>query len=575
MFVAEWHKDKNDEMDETATIIHKIKKLVRPSIIKSPIQNCLFSKNFVSNCIKRLRQCTQDHNRLHENLVSELQSFIRSNKVVIKQSDKNAGICVMFKADYDNEVIRQLNDSNTYRPSTYTEFDLSMHDFEDRVRHLNRWILKSLKLKSIVPANRKPAKFYILPKVHKKFENFPPGRPISSTISCINKGVAMLLDKVLQPLSLFIPNLIIDTPHLLLLLNNLKLKSNRKYMLVTADINAMYLELPINVCKNHCMTFFNRYKQIAEFPFQISSQELKTLLDLSLDYSFTEYNREIYFQHKGIQMGNSASVSVANITAAMELENLVSNLIEFIGRFIDDIFLVIDITDLETDIESWLNSFFDHSFLKFSYEFSTSNVNFLDLNIALNENNEIVTSLFRKPMSKHEFLHYSSNHPRHLLNSLPYSCGLRVIRSCTHVQDSERELKNLFHKFQLRGYPYKILKNAANTLNSKERTELLKPKSKILIKHLSIHNPSILEAYNICQFNNSISNNKVFIVIPFFNNIRGLGRITREMFVSELIKCRSKVFRKCILDMNICIAFSLSNSVQKYISCVNIEASKC
>lgn len=565
-----FHFNKNSEgMTEIERTIHKIKKVTCPSRFKCPLEPYLFSNNFTRNFISRLSNATQCHNKIHEFLILELKTFVAEHDLIIKESDKNAGICIMNKIDYDAEVYRQLYDQTTYRPSVRSEYNLKLFDFTDKIKHLSKWFDKSLNIKKIIPDNHSPAKFYILPKIHKHFEIFPAGRPISSTIKCANKGTAMFLDKVLQPISLFIPDLLIDSPHLLLLLQHVRLDPKRKYILVTADISAMYLELPINICKQNCLKYFRANKHLVNFPFQISEEQFKLLLDLCLDYSFLEYNNEIFFQHRGIQMGNSASVSIANITAAVELENLKSDLIAFKRRFIDDILMILDVTDLETPVDEWLNSFFQHKFLKFTYEYSANQVTFLDLSIKLNENNEIDTSLYRKPISKHEFVHFSSNHPKHLLKSLPYSCGLRAIRSCSDTNTRNNEISLLMNQFKSRGYPTNLLASVTNKLETIDRNSILKPKSPLLIKHLSLHNPEILDIYIPQAQPTPNATNQIFVVLPFYNNIRGLGRIARNMFLSELNKCRSRRLRNCILDLKINIAFSIPNSLSRFIQCVN------
>ncbi|CAL8084913.1 unnamed protein product [Orchesella dallaii] len=521
-----------------------------------------------------MKRKTQNHNRIHEFLIKELETFVIRHKLTIKESDKNAGICVMKTTDYNAEIIRQLSDETIYRPSTNSEYLMKMEEFTDKVRYLSNWLFKDLKIKRIMPINHSPAKFYILPKIHKKFVSFPVGRPISSTKKSINKGIAMLLDTALQVLSFHIPDLLIDSPHLLLLLEHLELDPNRKYILVTADISAMYLELPIHICKQNCIKFFRENANKINFPFPINEAQLKILLDLCLDYSFLEFENNIHFQHKGIQMGNSASVSIANITAAVELENLKSEFVKFLRRFIDDIFMIVDITDLETSIPEWLDSFFKHNFLKFTYEYSERQISFLDLNINLDENNKISTSIYRKPMSKHEFLHFSSNHPKHLLKSLPYSSGLRVIRSCSDNETKNKELELLMSKFSLRGYPNTILKPIKQRLDSIIRSDILIPKSKLLIHHLSLHNPEILSHYNRTTPNLITPSNGVYIVFPFCNNIHGMGKLTKTMFLQELIYRNHNTLRKCILDLNVNIAFSIPNSINRFIHCVNANHRK-
>lgn len=99
---------------------------------------------------------------------------------------------------------------------------------------------------------------------------------------------------------------------------------------------------------------------------------------------------------------------------------------------------------------------------------------FLDMNISLNENNVTSTSIFRKPMSKHAFVHYKSSHPSHLLKSLPYSCGLRIIRTCSDRDNMNLELCILMEKFKMRGYPISIIEKATDKLQLTHRNDLLK-----------------------------------------------------------------------------------------------------
>lgn len=559
-------KGENKEMDRIDKILFNIKKDVCPSRAHSPIENYLFCEEFTRNCINKLKNDTQPYNKVHTYLINDLKLFIEQNKLVIKQSDKNAGICIMNNNDYKIEICRQLSDENTYRPSVWSEFLLASETFRDKASFVCKNIIKDKKIKTIFPRQCKPAKFYILPKVHKAYDKFPVGRPISSTLNCMNRGVSMILDSILQPLSLMIPDLIIDSPHLLLLLNNLQLNADRKYILCTADIQAMYLELPITTCKENCLQFFTENRDRVNLPLNLTPNQLKLLLDLTLNYSFVQFGNEMFVQHRGIQMGNCSSVSIANITAAVELRDQLSKPeIVFKGRFIDDILMIIDITDLTENMQTWLDNIFKHKFLKFTYEYSDNSVNFLDLSITLNSNNVIATSLYRKPMSKHEFVHFLSSHPSHLLRSLPYSCGLRIIRACSGITNRQNELSLLMEKFKSRNYPFPILENAMEKLKNIDRIELLKPKSSILIQFLSHHNPAILVQYGIEHLQRIENNTSSFVVVPFYKNINYLNDTIKHAFVNELSKCTNEDIKKCIEKVNIIVAFSIPNSVQRSI----------
>ena len=269
-------------------------------------------------------------------------------------------------------------------------------------------------------------------------------------------------------------------------------------------------------------------------------------------------------------MGNCSSVSIANLTPSVELKHLWSEEIIFKARFIDDLFMIIDITDFptNTDFQNWLTNKLAHRYLKFTFEFSPNSINFLDMKISLQIDNKLVTSLFRKPMSKHEFVHYDSNHPKHLLNSLPYSCALRIKRICSEKEDFVKEIHSLMHKFKTRNYPQLVLDNCISKLNNISRYELLRPKTKMLVQNLRVHHPEILSYYNVNAdeiLSSSLPSNKVFINVPFYKNVFNLGKIVKGEILRQTTKCTDPIYKTIIDSTQIKISFSLSNNLAIFI----------
>ncbi len=125
--------------------------------------------------------------------------------------------------------MKPLNDINTYYPSTNTSFELAMIISHNKASIFYKTLPPTYNLKSLKFDHEKPANFYILPKVHKPYNIFLKGRPISSTFKKSNKHVSKLLDKVLRPCLYEISDLLIDTQHFLLLLNDIKLDQTKKY----------------------------------------------------------------------------------------------------------------------------------------------------------------------------------------------------------------------------------------------------------------------------------------------------------------------------------------------------------
>lgn len=559
------NKGESNNLDDLTKVVVKIKKSIDNGKKKliCPLENVLFGKNLAQNCTNILRLSKNKINNLHSYLVDQLTEFLMSNKVVIRPSDKNAGLVLMNENEYEAEIMRQLTDINTYTPSSQAHFEFAIQKFNDEVKYFSKIQFSTFKvnLKSTIPNSSQPAKFYILPKLHKQYDNFPLGRPICSNVNTINRGIAILLDSILRPLTVHIPNLLIDTPHLLTLLNNLKLDKDKKYCLVAADIQAMYQELPINVCKRNCVNFYNQFKNITQFPFDINECQLKKLLDFSLDYSYIEFKNEYFLQKRGIQMGNNSSVSIANLTAAVELERLWKEEMIFNRRFIDDIFLIIDVTEIQGDMQIWLDNAFQHSFLKFTFEKSLKSVNFLDLSISIIDENIITTTLYSKPMSKHEYLFYESSHPSHMIKSLPFSCGVRVIRTCSDENDRIYNLDKMFEKFIRRNYPINLLNNTKDRLLNLDRSLLIQPKSEFHIKHITLHNPEIFLNFPII---NTKDDNKVniFFVLPFYNIPRMKNEV-RNRIIYSLQQCSSVRLKKLAFDININFAYTIPDQLHR------------
>ena len=65
-----------------------------------------------------------------------LKQFQIENQLVIKPADKNAGICIMKKSDYDEEIFRQLNDSSCYFTSTQSHFHYARIKLTDEIKFL-------------------------------------------------------------------------------------------------------------------------------------------------------------------------------------------------------------------------------------------------------------------------------------------------------------------------------------------------------------------------------------------------------------------------------------------------------
>ena len=93
-------------------------------------------------------------------------------------------------------------------------------------------------------------------------------------------------------------------------------------------------------------------------------------------------------------------------------------------RFLDDVFMIWDhsFEDLQQFIKK-LNGF--HPSIKFSYEISQSEVSFLDVKVSKGKSLNVITDIFVKETNNHQYLDYTSCHPKQCKDGIPYSQGKR------------------------------------------------------------------------------------------------------------------------------------------------------
>ena len=119
-----------------------------------------------------------------------------------------------------------------------------------------------------------------------------------------------------------------------------------------------------------------------------------------------------------------------------------------------------------------------HESIKFTLEQSYTEINFLDVKVQTAPGGKLKTTLYCKPTDSHNYLLYSSEHPRHVLKGIPYSQFLRVRRTCSLVSEFRRNALMLCTHFLRRGYPKDLIFKAIIKAEVQNRANLLKVKEK-------------------------------------------------------------------------------------------------
>ena len=92
----------------------------------------------------------------------------------------------------------------------------------------------------------------------------------------------------------------------------------------------------------------------------------------------------------------------------------------------------------------YLNSL--HDTIKFTHEYSTTEINFLDTTVKLGKDRRLVTTLYNKPTDTHLYLHHSSAHPTNVTSKGPFGQFFRIRRICSLEADYELNANKLIEK---------------------------------------------------------------------------------------------------------------------------------
>ena len=331
------------------------------------------------------------------------------------------------RKDYIDEGLRQLSDRNFYR--LQEESLTEIHNTLIKQAIDKMLVSKEISSKTadyLYIDNPRTAKLYLLPKIHKN-KIPPPGRPIVSANQCPSEGISQFVDNFFQPLVSQLPSYLRDSSHLLNILRHLNVPNDS--ILVTLDVTSLYTNILYGEGINATAKYLYRHRPSSLNP---KNASICILLKLVLTTNNFEFDNKEFLQVGRTAMGTKLAPSFANLFMGDFEEKFVEtyHLQPFLWkRFIDDIFLIWTYGSKELEhFVHYLNT--RHDTIKFTCESSQNSIDFLDITIKKSHDNYLETTLYCKPTDTHNYLLYSSEHPRHLLRGIPFSQLLRVRRIC-------------------------------------------------------------------------------------------------------------------------------------------------
>jgi hypothetical protein len=467
-----------------------------------------------------------------------LNGLKQDKNILIQKADKGGSIVIMNTTDYVNKMLDMLNDPVTYTKTNNIDLEKAKDEADKILNHLHtEEFISKAQVKFLTRCNPKMPVLYGLPKIHK---SGCPLRPIVSQISSPAYNLNKLLDYLLTTAEKSITNLLQDTTKFLQIIETLDpLPAN--CILFTIDVTSLYTVLPHDLIIKYVTEMYNdsindwlKYSpDVAPIPEDVLQQMIKIILN----QTFFTFNKQEYLQNYGITMGAPSSVKLANITLHKHLENILRNYPKTLPklqlRLIDDIFGIWQGNEFE--LLEWVKFLNDsHNTIKFTVEYSKTQIPFLDTLVYFDDNNKLKTKLYKKPTDNKQYLHYNSEHPKHVKNSIPYAQALRYRRIISDNDILLSELSNLKENFLNRLYPERIIDKALDKVAQLERLEIIKYREKQTGNWNAI--PLIL------TFNNSLVSNKENNIYNLLQNT--WKKVLRTNHALSKLNTLKVVFRK-------------------------------
>lgn len=370
----------------------------------------------------------------------------REDGIVIKPADKNLGLTIMTQDWYHDQVLSHLKDDKTYQPATHEDIKAAITVYEALVKErfhqdekLNKFLLMATENYS-VPA------FYIIPKLHK---NPPSSRPISASHSFFSSPLCKWINDRLLPLTQQHTSRVLHSSYQLTqTLAATKVPDNT--MLMTGDVSSLYPSIPTRYALNRISGFLRKH-----LPDQ--ADLIIDALRFVLNNHFVEYKGEIYKQIAGTAMGVQFAPAYANIIMFLWEESAVGPRTDLVlyRRYIDDLLIAASPATLHS-IQARFNNL---PHFNIEWEAPSLSVNFLDLTIQINNDNETFQyKPYAKAISKFLYIPYLSFHPRHAKRGMIKTELIRFAR-LSYNETTFMEQRSIFYfRLRARGYPVNFLK---------------------------------------------------------------------------------------------------------------------
>ena len=482
-----------------------------------------------------------------------------------------------------------------------------------------RHCLTSNELSTLLEKNWRTSNFYVLPKISKsqsiineitvknsEYIQMPmpedlTSRPIVSGPKSVTKGLSKLLEKILTPLVGQLRTYIKDEKHFL---SRFPRDIGEGSYVICCDVNSLYTSIPNSLGLKAIEYWIDQLKHL--IPSRFSKEFIMEGTRFVLENNFFNFGNTTWHQIVGTAMGKEVASPYACLTVGYLEEtilfprllpanfepDIVQKIIELFFRFVDD-----GITALPDEVEpERLQDILNQMDPSVQYTITKPiqmvikqqtfrRTDFLSLKVLVSNLGKILTDIYYKETNTHDYLHYSSHHPTHVKNNIPYVLAKNIIISTTDEEMMENNLKDLTSWLLNCGYPFQVITKGIH--NARLQGPAPPPEKRVSIPFISTYfsnfdGGNIIEAaQNLIQRSTDKRIKEAFKDVNFIHARRQppniLQRVTNAKFITGEKSVRPGIWRCgryqgvvckiCQLYLQECTSFLCANGKRWTVHC--------
>ena len=279
--------------------------------------------------------------------------------------------------------------------------------------------------------------------------------------------------------------------------------------------------------------------------------DLLEMAKMILENNYFEFNEEIYWQRQGTAIGTKFAPAFANIFMYV-LETKMLQECDWKPwiwwRFLDDIFFIwMHGEQRLREFLNFINSYYNT--IKYTWDWSMSQVSFLDVTISKDVGGSVFTDVYSKPTDTHQYLESSSCHPRHVKQAIPYGQALRLKRICNSESKFDQRVGELKKHLRDGGFKERQIVSQFERAKSNDRRALLFHRKEKYLK------------------------SKLPLVLNFHPALSGVGEVVNSLWP---VLQASDGMREILGDMKPLISFRrprnlADNLIRSKVKKVNVE----